>query len=96
MRNLDDLKAQSAEQGFQFPGVFELSALGSAAAGLEQRVPEILAGLGLTVVADSMRTRPSKEGHYLSVSVSFACATREQYDAAHAALRAEPAIRWTI
>ncbi|MEO8671727.1 MAG: DUF493 family protein [Tahibacter sp.] len=96
MRNLDDLKPQSPDQGFQFPGVFELSALGSADAGLEQRVPAILTGMGLKVIEGSLRTRPSREAHYLSVAVSFECATREQYDAAHAALRADPAVRWTI
>lgn len=96
MRNLDDLKPQSPEQGFQFPGIFELSALGSADAGLEHRVPAILAGMGLKVVEQSLRTRPSREGHYVSVGVSFECTSREQYDAAHAALRADPAVRWTI
>ena len=96
MRNLDDLHAERPDQGFQFPGVFEISVLGRADAGLEQTVPEILGHLGLAVVADSMRSRPSREGHYVSIALSFDCPDREHYDAVHAALRADPAIRWTI
>ena len=43
-----------------------------------------------------MRIRPSREGNYVSVTTTFTCPTREKYDAAHAALRADPAIRWTL
>ncbi|UXI67996.1 DUF493 family protein [Tahibacter amnicola] len=96
MRNLDDLQPESPQQGFQFPGVFEITALGNATADLANKVPAILDGIGLTVLAGSTRTRPSREGNYLAVSVSFTCPTREKYDAAHAALRADPDIRWTL
>jgi putative lipoic acid-binding regulatory protein len=96
MKDLDDIQAQNPDQGFQFPGVFEITAMGSAAAQLERRVPDILEGLGLSVLAGSARVRPSREGNYVSVSVSFTCPTREKYDEAHAALRADPDIRWTL
>lgn len=96
MKDLDAIQPQNPEQGFQFPGVFEINAMGSAEAKLEHRVPEILQGLGLSVLAGSARVRPSREGNYVSVSVSFTCPTREKYDEAHAALRADPAIRWTL
>ncbi|HET9819053.1 MAG TPA: DUF493 domain-containing protein [Rhodanobacteraceae bacterium] len=43
-----------------------------------------------------MRERPSREGNYVSVSVMFTCPSREKYDAAHAALRADPGIRYTL
>jgi len=96
MKSLDDLQPQNPQQGFQFPGAFEITAMGNASGGLEQRVPQILAGLGLTVLGGSLRTRTSSEGRYLSVSVTFTCPSREKYDAAHAALRADPDIRWTL
>lgn len=95
MRDIDDLHAQPG-QGFQFPGAFEITAMGNADANLEARVPEILAGLGLNVLDASLRTRPSREGRYVSVTVSFTCPDRERYDAAHAALRAAEGIRWTL
>lgn len=96
MKDIDDIKAQRPDQGFQFPGVFELTAMGSASAELEKKMPRILADAGLTVLAGSARTRPSREGNYVSVSVSFTCPSREKYDAAHSALRADPDIRWTL
>lgn len=95
MKTLDDLKPEHPEQGFQFPGVFEITVLGAADAQLESRVPSMLAELGLSVLA-GMRSRISSEGHYLSLTLSFTCPTREKYDAAHAILRADPAVRWTI
>jgi len=96
MKDLDSIQPQNPEQGFQFPGVFEITAMGSAVAGLEQKVPRIIEDTGLTVLAGSVRTRPSREGNFVSVALSFTCPSREKYDAAHAALRADPDIRWTL
>jgi uncharacterized protein len=96
MKSLDDLQPQNPEQGFQFPGAFEITAIGIAHAGLEERVAEIIVGLGMAVLNGSQRTRPSNEGHYISVSMTFTCPSREKYDAVHAALRADPAVRWTL
>jgi len=96
MRNLDDIQPESPQQGFQFPGLFEITALGNAAVDLAARVPALLTGIGLNVLDGSLRTRPSREGNYLSVTVSFTCPDRERYDAAHEVLRADPDIRWTL
>lgn len=96
MRNLDDLRPETPQQGFQFPGVFEITAVGNTAADLGRLVPEILESLGLAVLAGSARTRPSSGGNYLSLTLSFTCPSREKYDAAHAMLRADPNIRWTL
>ena len=95
MKSFDDLQAQDAPHGFQFPGAFEITAMGKAGGGLEQRVPQTVAALGMAVIDGSLRTRQSREGHYVSVSVTFTCPSREKYDAAHAALRADPDVRWT-
>ncbi|MEP6882616.1 MAG: DUF493 family protein [Dokdonella sp.] len=96
MRNIDDIEPQNPEQGFQFPGAFEITALGRADGDMESLVPQIIQGLGLNVIAGSLRSKPSREGNYHSVSVTITCPDRERYDAVHAALRADPAIRWTL
>jgi putative lipoic acid-binding regulatory protein len=96
MKDLDHIQAQNPDQGFQFPGVFEITAMGSAAGGLEQKVIDLIEALGLSVLAGSTRVRPSRAGNYVSVAVSFTCPSREKYDAAHEALRADPHIRWTL
>ncbi len=96
MQILNDVKRDNPQQGFQFPGAFEITAMGNAGAGLDVRVAEILSRLGLSVLSGSLRTRPSRAGRYLAVSVTFTCPSREHYEAAHAALRADPDIRWTL
>ncbi len=83
-------------EGFVFPGEFEITAVGRAGAGLEERVPALLAATGLTVIAGSRRLRPSREGHYVAVSVSFSALSRDAYDGAHRILRADPDVRYTL
>ncbi len=94
--DLDDIHSQRPGQGFQFPGVFEITAIGSAEANLEVRMPEVLAEIDLHVLGGSTKVRPSSAGNYISVSMSFTCPSREQYDLAHAKLREELHIRWTL
>ena len=83
-------------EGFVFPGEFEITAVGRAGIGLEERVPALLAAAGLTVIAGSRRLRPSREGHYVAVSVSFSALSRDAYDGAHRILRADPDVRYTL
>jgi putative lipoic acid-binding regulatory protein len=96
MQEIDFSQAKREGKGFQFPGQFEITALGDASADLPRRVPQILEGLGLHVLHETVSQRASREGKFVSVTVSFRCDTREQYDGAHAALRADPAIRYTL
>ena len=95
MRNIDDIEPQNPDQGFQFPGAFEITALGRADADLEVRVTQVIEALGLSVIAGSLRSRPSREGHYVSVAVTFTCPDRASYERVHEMLRANEAIRWT-
>ncbi|HST28208.1 MAG TPA: DUF493 family protein [Rudaea sp.] len=96
MKPLDDIAAQNPQQGFQFPGVFEITAMGNARAQLEDEVQRIIRDAGLEVLAETVRVRPSREGNYVSVTASFMCPTREKHDEIHAALRAHPDVRWTL
>jgi putative lipoic acid-binding regulatory protein len=97
MRDLDSIDAVKKEgQGFQFPGEFEITAMGNASAELTVLVPKILTGIGVRVLHETVKHRHSKEGNFVSVTVSFHCETREEYDAAHVALRADPDIRYTM
>lgn len=84
------------ERGFTFPGQFEITAVGDAAADLKARVPRLLVDAGFTVIDEVVRHRHSRNGNYLSVTVRFQCPSRERYEAAHAALRADPTVRHTL
>lgn len=82
--------------GFTFPGEFDIAAMGAADAGLDRLLPETLQALGLRVIADSLRVRPSSQGRFVSVTVRFEAQSRDDYDAAHGALRARPEVKWTL
>lgn len=84
------------ERGFAFPTTLEVSAMGAADAALHEVVPAVLAAAGVSMIAGSLRTRPSREGRYVSVTVAFFCPDRETYDAVQRDLRAHPAVRWTL
>lgn len=90
------IQSDNPEHGFQFPGVFEISAMGSAEADLHLVMPVILEALGLTVYPDRTRIKPSAKGNYVSVTLVFEAHSREDYDAAHGALREHPAVKWTL
>jgi len=93
---IDFTQAKRDGKGFQFPGEFEVTALANASADPKTRVPQILESAGLHVLHETVRHRPSREGNFISVTVTFRCDTREQYEAAHAALRADPDIKFTM
>jgi putative lipoic acid-binding regulatory protein len=83
-------------KGFQFPGVFEIKAMGPVDARLEEVVPRELVAAGLTVLQETVRSRPSSAGRFVSITVSFRADSRADYDAAHVALRAHPDVKWTL
>jgi len=90
------VKKTSDDQGFQFPGVFEITAMGSAAANLEQEIPAALTAAGLHVLHETVSSRASSAGRFVSVTVSFRAETRADYESAHTALRAHPEVKWTL
>ena len=47
-----EIKSDNPDHGFQFPGTFEITAMGAANVGLESEIPRLLTGAGLTVLED--------------------------------------------
>ena len=91
-----DLKSDNPEHGFQFPGTFEVTAMGPAGSGLEAELPRLLEAAGIAVMHETVAARESSGGKFVSVKISFRAESREQYEAAHAALREHPEVKWTI
>ena len=90
------IRSDNPDHGFQFPGLFEITAMGPAGAGLEERIPEVLEAIGIPVLRETVATRNSTGGRFVSIRLSIHAEDRERYEAAHAALRAEPGIKWTL
>ncbi|GAB3389579.1 DUF493 family protein [Lysobacter fragariae] len=91
-----EIKSENAEHGFQFPGTFELSAMGAADKNLETVLPTLLLDAGIGVVQETVSWKHSSNGRYVSVRISFHAENREQYDRAHAVLREHPEVKWTL
>jgi putative lipoic acid-binding regulatory protein len=91
-----EIRSDQPAHGFQFPGEFELTAVGPASAGLEVALPNLLRAAGIAVIEETLSTRASSGGRYVSVKLGFRANSREDYDAAHAALRAHPEVKWTL
>ena len=91
-----ELKSDNPDHGFQFPGTFELSAMGAAEKDLETALPTLLMDAGIEVLHESVTWKHSSNGRFVSVRIQFRAESREQYEAAHAALRAHPEVKWTL
>jgi putative lipoic acid-binding regulatory protein len=91
-----EIKSDNPEHGFQFPGTFELSAMGSAAMDLETVLPTLLLDAGIEVLHESVSWKHSSNGRYVSVRISFRAESRQQYDLAHQVLRDHPEVKWTL
>ena len=91
-----ELISDNPEHGFQFPGEFQLSAMGSANAGLEQELPKRLMDAGIEVLHERIDWKHSSNGKYVSVRLAFLADSREQYDQAHQLLRDHPEVKWTL
>lgn len=91
-----DITSDNPDHGFQFPGIFEITAMGPADAGLESEIPRLLTAAGIAVHSEHVAVRASSAGRYVSIKLSIRAETRAQYDAAHIALREHPEIKWTL
>ena len=91
-----EIKSDNPEHGFQFPGTFELIAMGSAESGLETELPRLLVAAGIDVLEERIEWKHSPSGKYVSVRIAFRAESREQHDAAHTALRSHPEVKWTL
>ena len=47
-----EIHSDNPEHGFQFPGEFEITAMGPAGSGLEEQIPSLLEAAGLPVLRD--------------------------------------------
>lgn len=82
--------------GFVFPGRFELTVMGDADADLLALVASEMRAAGVERLECEPREKISSGGRFRSVSASFACVSRQQLEALHAALKAHPAVKWTL
>lgn len=91
-----EIRSDNPEHGFQFPGEFQLSAMGTAGKDLESVLPTLLRDAGIEVVTEQVTWKHSSNGRYVSVRITFRADSREQYERAHQVLRDHPEVKWTL
>ncbi len=93
---LMEIKSDNPEHGFQFPGQFELSAMGAANTGLEHELPMLLQAAGIQVLKERITWKTSSNNKFVAVKLVFMAENREQLELAHTALREHPEVKWTL
>ena len=78
----------SDETLFEFPCEFPIKAMGEAGGGFEALVLGIVQKHAPDLGAGAVRTRPSSNGRYLSVTVTIQARDKQQLDAIYAELSA--------
>jgi putative lipoic acid-binding regulatory protein len=68
-------------QGFEFPCDYQIKAMGVDDGSFQELVIEIIGRHCRSIRDDSLRTRPSRRGKYVSVSVVIEASSRAQLDA---------------
>ncbi|TZF88944.1 DUF493 family protein [Cognatilysobacter lacus] len=91
-----DIHSDNPAHGYQFPGEFELSAMGPAEAGLEASLPKLLMEAGVDVIHEDVSWKASSSGKFVSVRIRFRAQNRDDHVRAHAALREHPDVKWTL
>ena len=75
-------------RGFSFPCDYQIKAMGVDDGSFHELVIEIIGRHCRNIHKDSLRTRPSRGGKYVSVSVVIEASSRAQLDAIYADLTA--------
>lgn len=65
---------------FDFPCQFPIKAMGRDAEGFPAHVMDLVAASAGPVDHDAVNIRPSRDGRYISVTVTFTATSREQLD----------------
>jgi putative lipoic acid-binding regulatory protein len=76
----------SEESVFEFPCDFPIKVVGRAEPGFESVVVEIVSGHVAKVDADRISSRLSRDGNFISVTLTIVAENRPQLDAIYEAL----------
>ncbi|MDH4031263.1 MAG: DUF493 domain-containing protein [Chromatiales bacterium] len=74
------------ESVFEFPCDFPIKVVGRAEPGFESLVAELVAGHAAKPEADRVKSRLSRDGNFISITVTIVAESRAQLDAIYAAL----------
>jgi len=71
---------------FEFPCQFPIKAMGRDAEGFPAHVMELVAATAGPIDHDDVRIKPSRDGRYISVTITFTATSKEQLDTVYRSL----------
>ncbi|HWQ45648.1 MAG TPA: DUF493 domain-containing protein [Longilinea sp.] len=87
---------ETSKPALAFPCEFPLKVIGKDEDGFEEMVIVIIQKHVPRLIRSSFTNRSSREGKYVSVSVTFTADSREQMDNLYRELTAHPKVLWVI
>jgi putative lipoic acid-binding regulatory protein len=85
-----------ADSPFAFPCDFAVKAMGKAGEGFDRLVVEIARRHAPDLDEGQVRTRESRGGKWVSVTVTLRATSKEQLDALYRELSAEERVVWAL
>ncbi|MCG6970787.1 MAG: DUF493 domain-containing protein [Gammaproteobacteria bacterium] len=92
----DSTQASSQESAMEFPCQFPIKAMGLATDGLHLHVFDIVKRHSPDITHDAISRRTSKNGKYLSITVTIEATSRDQLDAIYQELTASEQIMMAL
>jgi len=86
----------SEETFFEFPCQFPIKAMGKTNAEFDLLVLEIVRRHSIAVNESEIKSRPSKDGNYLSVTITIEATSKKQLDTIYQALNDHPHVLMTL
>lgn len=90
------MSEQTPETLFEFPCEYAIKAMGKFSNNLEVTVVEIVSRHAPDTHNHKVQTKPSKDGNYISVTVTIQAQNKPQLDAIYQDLVAHPHVLYAI
>ncbi|QXL84328.1 YbeD family protein [Comamonas sp. NLF-1-9] len=85
--------SSAQESLIQYPSAFPIKVMGARAEGFVGAVTEIAHRFDPDFDASTVELRPSRQGHYLAVTITVTATSREQLDDMYRALTSHPMVK---
>lgn len=89
-------KTSTTESPLKFPTAFPIKVMGRRADGFAQRVLDIVLKHAPDFEPSTLEMRASREGNYLSVTVTINATSREQLDSLYRELSGHPMVAMVL
>ncbi len=91
---MEDLAAEVSL--IEYPSLFPIKVMGRQVDGFAEAMADIARQFDPAFDAADMTTRPSRNGHYLAITLTIHATSREQLDGLYRALSGHPLVKMVL